>query len=103
MQRASIAFRVHSGWAAAVTVAGSVACPSVVDRRRLQLVETFTYKFRQPYHTAERMSLKDAAEFVKWVGVEARSLARSGIDTVQRQLANNRELTGCGLQEVHRE
>lgn len=46
-----------------VTVAGPVASPFVVDRRRMQLVDSFIYKFRQPYHTAEQMPLKEAAEF----------------------------------------
>jgi hypothetical protein len=98
VQRASIGFRVHSGWAAAITVAGTVASPLVVDRRRVQLVERFTYTFRQPYHTAERMPLRDAAEFIQRVERQARNLARSGIDAMQRQLARAEyEVVGCGL------
>ena len=98
MQRASIGFRLHSGWAVAVTVAGSIASPSVVDRRRMQLVKDFTYKFRQPYHTAAQMPRKEAAEFIKKVETEARALARSGIDALQRRLTRvGFEVVGCGL------
>jgi len=98
MQRACIGFRVHSGWAVVVTVAGSMASPSVVDRRRMQLVDRFIYKFRQPYHTAEQMPLKEAAEFIKRVETEARDLARSGIDALQRQLTRvDHDVAGCGL------
>ena len=98
MQRACIGFRVHSGWAVVVTVAGSIASPSVVDRRRIQLVDMFIYKFRQPYHTAQQMPLKEAAEFIKRVETEARDLARSGIDALQRQLTRvGHDLVGCGL------
>jgi len=98
MQRACIGFRVHSGWAVVVTVAGSTASPSVVDRRRMQLVDSFVYKFRQPYHTAEQMSLKEGAEFIKRVETESRDLARSGIDALQRQLTRvGHDVVGCGL------
>ncbi len=98
MQPASIGFRVHSGWAAAITVAGTVASPCVIDRRRMQLVRTFTYKLRQPYHTAEQMQLRAAAEFIKRVETEARDLARSGVDAMQERLASlGYEVVGCGL------
>jgi hypothetical protein len=98
MQRAYIGFRVHSGWAVVVTVAGSIASPSVVDRRRIQLVDMFIYKFRQPYHTAQQMPLKEAAEFIKRVETEARDLARSGIDALQGQLTSvGHDVVGCGL------
>jgi len=98
VQRACIGFRVHSGWAVVVTVAGSIASPSVVDRRRIQLVDMFIYKYRQPYHTAEQMPLKEAAEFIKRVETEARDLARSGIDALQGQLTRvGNDVVGCGL------
>jgi len=54
-------FRVHSGWAAAVAVCVNKGAPVVLARQRVHLVETFTYEFRQPYHTAEKMLLGQAA------------------------------------------
>jgi len=64
----------------------------------MQLVDRFIYKFRQPYHTAEQMPLKEAAEFIKRVETEARDLARSGIDALQGQLTSvGHDVVGCGL------
>lgn len=87
MQRAAIGFRVHSGWAAMVAVALEDGLPVVLERRKLLLVKTFSYTFRQPYHTAEKMPLSDAAEFVRSVEQESRELALAGINSLQKELA----------------
>lgn len=86
MQRAAIGFRVHSGWAAMVAVALEDGLPVVLERRKLLLVKTFSYTFRQPYHTAEKMPLNDAAEFVRGVEKESRELALDGIRSLQKEL-----------------
>lgn len=98
MQRAAIGFRVHSGWAATVAVALEDGLPVVLERRKLLLVKTFSYTFRQPYHTAEKMPKNDAAEFVRGVEQESRELALAGISTLQKELAKlEYKLTGAGL------
>jgi len=86
MNRAAIGFRVHSGWAAMVAVSLENGVPVVVHRRKLLLVKTFSYTFRQPYHTAEKMPLGDAAEFVRGVAKESQELALAGIRTLQNEL-----------------
>ncbi len=48
MTRATLGFRVHSGWAAAVALCGPLDAPVVVDRRRIQLVKLFSYTYQQP-------------------------------------------------------
>lgn len=87
MQRAAIGFRVHSGWAAMVAVSLEDGLPVILERRKLLLVKTFSYTFRQPYHTAEKMPLSDAAEFVHGVEQESRELALVGIRGLQKELA----------------
>ena len=87
MQTASVGFRVHSGWAVAVVVCGPLANPVVVERRRIELVKTFTYTFRQPYHSAEKMPRHDAMEFIRGVQSEAKRLALSSLRSLQRDLA----------------
>jgi hypothetical protein len=57
--------------------------PSVVAKQRPHLVETFTYAFRQPYHTAEKMPFSEAREFVARVQEEARHLAYGAIRELQ--------------------
>ena len=87
MQTAALGFRVHSGWAAAVVVCGPPDVPVVVDRRKIQLVKTFTYTFRQPYHTAEKMPRQDAAKFIASVQSDAKRRALSSLRSLQTDLA----------------
>jgi hypothetical protein len=98
MNRAAIGFRVHSGWAAMVAVALEHGLPVVLERRKLLLVKTFSYTFRQPYHTAEKMALREAAEFVRGVEVESMGLALAGIRSLQEELGKlDYKLCGCSL------
>lgn len=88
MQTAAVGFRVHSGWAAAVVVCGPLHAPAVVDRRKFQLVKTFTYSFRQPYHTAEKMPLPDAAKFIRGVQSDAQELTIVSLRALRKDLAS---------------
>jgi hypothetical protein len=72
MKNATAGFRVHSGWSAVVAVCVEKGKPVVLHRERLQLVEKFTYRFRQPYHTGERMALEEAREFIAGVREKGR-------------------------------
>jgi hypothetical protein len=93
VKEAAVGFRVHSGWTAAVAVTVEKGSPSVVAKQRPHLVETFTYAFRQPYHTAEKMALGEAREFVERVQEEARRLAYRAI----RGLQSDAEVQGIKL------
>jgi len=86
MKLAAVGFRVHSGWSAVVAVCVEKGAPAVLHRQRLQLVETFTYRFRQPYHTAEKLGLPDGREFISLVRTKARELAYRGICSLQAEL-----------------
>jgi hypothetical protein len=98
MKEAAVGFRVHSGWAAAVAVTIEKGAPSIVARRRPHLVETFTYAFRQPYHTAEKMLVDEAREFVARVREEAQRLAYRAIRGLQSDSeAQGVKLTRCAL------
>lgn len=98
MNRAAIGFRVHSGWAAMVAVSLQKGAPVVLHRRKLLLVKTFSYTFRQPYHTAEKMPVAEAAEFVKAVEKESQELALTGIRALRKELeAVDYRLCGCAL------
>src|SRR5258706_10033631 len=97
-KQAAIGFRVHSGWAAAVAVCVDKGAPVVLARQRVHLVETFTYEFRQPYHTAEKMLLAQAREFILRMQAEARRLAYRAIRELEsRTLEQGTKLTRCGL------
>ena len=98
MKQAAIGFRVHSGWAAFVAVCVEKGAPVVLARQRVHLVETFTYEFRQPYHTAEKMLLGQAREFIARMQAEARRLAyRATRGLASRTQEQGAKLTRCGL------
>jgi len=98
LKQAAVGFRVHSGWAAAVAVSLEKGQPVVLARQRVQLVETFTYEFRQPYHTAEKMLIGQAREFITRMQGEARRLAYRAIRELgSRTQEQGVKLTRCGL------
>ena len=86
MKSAALGFRAHSGWTAVVALAVTKGVPSVLARQRVHLVETFTYRFRQPYHTAEKMPLEEAQAFISRIETEAAALAERAIRALQESL-----------------
>lgn len=98
VRQAAVGFRVHSGWAAVVVVSLEKGAPVVLERKRAHLVKTFSYTFRQPYHTAEKMPLADARKFIARVQMEARQLAHGLIQGMQSDLEKLKlKLTGGSL------
>jgi hypothetical protein len=97
-KQAAIGFRVHSGWAAVVAVRVEKGEPVVLVKQRVHLVDTFTYEFRQPYHTAEKMLGGQAGEFIARMQAEARRLAYRAIrELASRTQEQGVKLTRCGL------
>jgi hypothetical protein len=83
---AAVGFRVHSGWASVVALSLKNGSPEILARDRVHLVETFTYEFRQPYHTAEKLPPAKAAAFVSRMQSEARELSGRAIRQMQARL-----------------
>jgi hypothetical protein len=101
MKQATVGFRTHSGWAAMVAVCMEKGAPRVLVRERVQLVETFSYRFRQPYHTAEKLPLGEARKFVALVQAEAERLAHRAIHKLQCDLQKqDSQATRCSLLEA---
>jgi hypothetical protein len=86
MKQAALGFRVHSGWTALVAVAVEKGLPCVLARSRPHLVETFTYEFRQPFHSAEEMAFNKASEFISRMQKEAQDFAYRIIHETQSDL-----------------
>ncbi|HUO33524.1 MAG TPA: hypothetical protein VMU43_00890 [Candidatus Acidoferrum sp.] len=86
MTNAAVGFRVHSGWASVVALSLKNGLPEILARERVHLVEKFTYEFRQPYHTAEKLQPEKAAAFVSRMQSEARELSGRAIRKLQAQL-----------------
>jgi hypothetical protein len=86
MKYAALGFRAHSGWTALVALCLERNQPQVLLRQRPKLVQEFTYEFRQPYHTAEKMPTDRAREFVSCVELASTRLAEGVIRTIQVEL-----------------
>ena len=98
MKSAALGFRAHSGWTALVALSVSKGAPCVLARQRIHLIQTFTYRFRQPYHTAKTMPLDEGRAFVAGVQTQARDLAYRAICELQESLhAQGYRLMRCGL------
>ncbi len=98
MKQAAVGFRVHSGWTALIALAVNNGLPTVLARQRLHLVETFTYEFRQPYHTAEKLPFAEGRAFVSRMRSEARRLAFHAIRKLKAELQEQGySLDRCGL------
>lgn len=98
MKQAAVGFSAHSGWAALVAISLEEGSLGVLVRRRPHLVRKFTYEFRQPYHSAEKISLAEGRSLISFVRTEARSLAYQAIRSVQTSLREQHyELKRCAL------
>jgi len=86
MQKAAVGFRVHSGWTALVVVSVEKDLPVVLSRQRLNLVKIFSYKFRQPFHTAEKMPFANAGKFISSVRTDAEEIAYDALRAVKAEL-----------------
>jgi hypothetical protein len=98
VKQAALGFRAHSGWTSLVVLALENGVPVVLARQRPHLVETFTYTFRQPYHTAEKMALDEARLFLVSARNEARRLALSAIRSAEAEVKQQGfQVTRCAL------
>jgi hypothetical protein len=100
---AAVGFRAHSGWTAFVVVAnaaptGTARSPIVLDRGRIELVETQARWFKQPYHAAAGMDMKDAEDFLKRCASASQLLARRAIRELRNGLRKKgHALAACGI------
>jgi hypothetical protein len=97
-QRAAIGFRAHSGWAAMVVVASPARSPTVIDRRRIDLVDHDDQEAKQPFHAAAEMKLRDGEKLIRRHTEAARTSARNMLrETAERLRRDGFEVAGCGV------
>jgi len=95
---AAVGFRAHSGWAAAVAVAGPADAPAAIARRRIEMVDRGVPGAAQPYHAAAGLNLRDAERMVTNCAARAALLAQRALAAmVQELLSAGYAVTGCGL------
>lgn len=95
---AAIGLRAHSGWAAAVALAGTAGAPVVVMRRRIDMRERGASGPSQPYHAAVGLEIEEAERLIADCAARAARLATAGLQVMVddlRQLGHR--TVGCGL------
>lgn len=80
--RAAIGFRVHSGWAAAVSVGGSLKAPRVIDRRRIEIYDKDVRGAKQPFHGAEPMPFPAAKKYLEKCTESTQALANGALESL---------------------
>ncbi|HTS02577.1 MAG TPA: hypothetical protein VMN04_08635 [Thermoanaerobaculia bacterium] len=97
--RSALGLRVHSGWAAAVVVAGAPGALSILDRRRLVLADGGDLPgSKQPYHALEGREGSDARTMRERFVEDARRRAVEELRTALRDAAAaGHALRRCGL------
>jgi hypothetical protein len=98
MRKAAIGFRVHSGWAALVAVAGSLESPEVIARRRIEIADPGIRGSKQPFHAAEPLEFPDAKAFIHRCEESTRKLTGDALKAAIDGLRDRRfETAGCGI------
>jgi hypothetical protein len=94
--RAAVGFRAHSGWAAAVAIAGPADAPVVIARLRIEMVDRGVPGAAQPYHAAVGLEIGEAQRIVANCAARAASLAGAALLSIIEDLAGH-DVTACGL------
>lgn len=96
MMKVAFGLKAHSGWAALVVIGKHRDEFSVLDRRRIDLVEETWAK--QPYHAADGLERKAANDLIKRAIDTAQRLALGEMKAaVKRERDRNNEVVGCSV------
>ena len=85
---AALGLRAHSGWAALVALGGPVTAPIVLRRCRVELADRAIEGSSQAYHTAEKMPLPKAAEFVQRCNAATAALSAHAVQHTIAELSD---------------
>ncbi len=87
MKVAAIGVRMHSGWGALVAVSNDGGKLSVVDRRRIDVIdEKKSTGKKQPYHFAKNLALDAAEKYIANCAVDSERLASESIRSLMDEL-----------------
>jgi hypothetical protein len=97
-QRAAIGFKLHTGWAALVAVAGDPDRIQVLLRRRIELLPPNSSISRFVYHAASEMPLAQATELVERGTQAAQEAACLAVtDAVEELSSRGIRIDVCGV------
>jgi hypothetical protein len=98
LKNAAFGFRVHSGWAVLVCVSANRADVTLVDRRRIVIIEPAMQGAKQPYHFAETLSLEDAERHIQKCEMVSQRLALESVsEMLATVIARDYRVVGCAM------
>lgn len=97
--RTAFGLRAHSGWAVAITIGAARSELVLVDRRRIELVNSSDIAWaKQPYHAAENLPLKEAEKLISRAVNSAFKIAGREVGKLVSQLTDmGHEVAGCSV------
>ena len=88
LHQAAIGFRVKSGWAMALLLAGPASSPTVIDRRRIELADPSVPDSVQPFHAGlnlpKGLAAKTVGRLIKCVEEFAARSVKDLVDLYRR-------------------
>jgi len=94
--KVAFGLKAHSGWAALVVVGKADGTYTIVDRRRIELVENESQK--QPYHAAENLKPELARQVVKnGIGVAQRTARQEMRAAIKRERDQKNDVVACAV------
>ena len=94
---AALGFRVKSGWAAAVLLAGPVESPQVLDRGVVQLCDPSISESKQPYHASMGTLQTDEAKVERLRNVIAKAAQESVSELMKEFESQGRQIRRANL------
>ena len=95
---AALGFRVHSGWAVLVVLAGPVETPTILDRRRIEMADVEMAGSKQPYHAAQQLNLREAANLIAaCVGASVRLAEKAVKTALEDAIRKSFRVSACGV------
>jgi hypothetical protein len=93
----TLGFRVKSGWAVAVLLAGPVESPQVFDRRVLQMFDSSFPESKQPYHAKMGTLQTDDAKVERLMKLIAKVALGSGTELMKSYKSEGRQIRRANL------
>jgi len=97
MDDAAAGFRVKSGRAIAVLLAGPASTPGVVDRRDLLLADPAVPESCQPYHAGLDLSEKEGAALVARLVQIVERFSRQSVQELLERYGGGHRIVGAGI------
>src|SRR5712691_2474573 len=98
IESVALGFRSHSGWTAAVAVAGTPLNPVVIERRRLETADAAIRGSKQPYHAAEPLSFEKAEALINRCLESSTRLANAGVSAMVAHFKQqNHKVVSAGI------